>query len=70
MPYQIDDEILEEVIDGVENTVEEPVDLMGQPSEKVPKKDVLDELSVEEIAENLSKQCTNCNQDLHGLEER
>ena len=54
MPHQIDDEILEEVIDGVENTVEEPVDLMGQPSEKVPKKDVpFDELSVEEIAENL-----------------
>jgi len=54
VPHQIDDEILEEVIDGVENTVEEPVDLMGQPSENVPKKDVpFDELSVEEIAENL-----------------
>jgi len=54
VPHQIDDEILEEVIDGVENTVEEPVDLMGQPSENVQKKDVpFDELSVEEVAENL-----------------
>ena len=46
-PQQIDDEVLEEVIDGVGETLEEPVDQMGQPSEEQFKADIpFDELSI------------------------
>ena len=55
-PQQIDDEVLEEVIDGVGETLEEPVDQMGQPSEEQFKADIpFDELSIEEVSEHLKK---------------
>ena len=55
-PQQIDDEVLEEVIDGVGETLEEPVDQMGQPSEEQFKADTpFDELSIEEVSEHLKK---------------
>lgn len=53
-PVHSDDEVIEEVVDEVKEIGEEPVDMMGQPSDDVQNEVVpFDELSIEEVAEQL-----------------
>jgi leucyl aminopeptidase (aminopeptidase T) len=53
-PVNSDDEVIEEVVDEVKEIGEEPVDMMGQPSEDVQNEIVpFEELSIEEVAEQL-----------------
>ena len=53
-PLKTEDEELEEVVDAVKEIGEEPVDVMGQPSEEVVQGVVpFDELSIEEVARQL-----------------
>ena len=54
VPLKTEDEELEEVVDAVKEIGEEPVDVMGQPSEEVVQEVVpFDELSIEEVARQL-----------------
>tara|TARA_B100001142_G_scaffold74851_2_gene75555 strand:+ start:5291 stop:6463 length:1173 start_codon:yes stop_codon:yes gene_type:complete len=53
-PVNSDDEVIEEVVDEVKEIGEEPVDMMGQPSDNVQNEIVpFEELSIEEVAEQL-----------------
>lgn len=53
-PVNSDDEVIEEVVDEVKEIGEEPVDMMGQPSEGVQNEVIpFEELSIEEVAEHL-----------------
>lgn len=53
-PVHSDDEVIEEVVDEVKEIGEEPVDMMGQPSDDVQNEVVpFEELSIEEVAEQL-----------------
>ena len=53
-PVDSDDEVIEEVVDEVKEIGEEPVDMMGQPSEGVQNEVIpFEELSIEEVAEHL-----------------
>ena len=53
-PVHSDDEVIEEVVDEVKEIGEEPVDMMGQPSDNVQNEIVpFEELSIEEVAEQL-----------------
>ena len=53
-PVDSDDEVIEEVVDEVKDIGEEPVDMMGQPSEGVQNEVIpFEELSIEEVAEHL-----------------
>lgn len=53
-PVDSDDEEIEDVVDEVKDTGEEPVDMMGQPNE-APSNEIIpfEELSIEEVAEQL-----------------
>ena len=53
-PIDSDDEVIEEVVDEVKEIGEEPVDMMGQPSDGVQNEIIpFEELSIEEVAEHL-----------------
>ena len=53
-PVNSDDEVIEEVVDEIKEIGEEPVDMMGQPSDEVQNEIVpFEELSIEEVAEQL-----------------
>ena len=53
-PVDSDDEVIEEVVDEVKEIGEEPVDMMGQPSDGVQNEIIpFEELSIEEVAEQL-----------------
>ena len=53
-PVNSDDAVIEEVVDEVKEIGEEPVDMMGQPSDNVQNEIVpFEELSIEEVAEQL-----------------
>ena len=53
-PVDTDDIEIDEVVDEIKDTSEEPVDMMGQPND-TPSNEVIpfDELSIEEVAEQL-----------------
>lgn len=53
-PVDSDDEEIEDVVDEVKDTGEEPVDMMGQPNE-APSNEIIpfEELSIEEVVEQL-----------------
>ena len=53
-PVDSEDEVIEEVVGEVKEIGEEPVDMMGQPSDCVQNEIIpFDELSIEEVAEHL-----------------
>ena len=53
-PVNSDDEVIEEVVDEIKEIGEEPVDMMGQPSDEVQNEIIpFEELSIEEVAEQL-----------------
>ena len=54
VPLNTEDDELEEVIDAIKKTGEEPVDMMGQPNEGSKSESIpFDELSIEEVSEQL-----------------